>query len=363
MTLVILVIPVIPDINMNRQLDIFRTWWVAAVAALFCSCSMIDEDLSDCGEELRISYDLHLVTNMSIELQAQLDKRSDAHLIAALRSYLSPIFMDFAHDIDLSFYEVKGDSARLFHEQEEMNAHQMGFTLYLPRRNYMNTAVANVQGNGVTVLDGDDYCHTARLRQSSTDTITNQKTGLFTAREMIRMADDAESNSFQVRLYMANCAAALVLDPREVGIDNLSMVATGFASRFCLADSAYVFPDVPFMVKPQLIEAEDTKEICFCTVNFPSRDFSPERSRTIVETEEPFVSADAAEALWQMRVYVTLADGKVTETVLGIHQPLRAGQLKIVKGWVAVDGSIRTADSEVSTSVTLDWKEGLVVGG
>ena len=51
-------------------------------------------------------------------------------------------------------------------------------------------------------------------------------------------------------------------------------------------------------------------------------------------------------------------DGTVTETVLSIRQPLRAGQLKILKGWIGDDGDVRTHDHTVGVSVTLNWNDG-----
>ena len=52
------------------------------MAVVFSGCSAIDEDLSDCDETLKLDYELHLVTNLSIELQKELDKKTDARLLA-----------------------------------------------------------------------------------------------------------------------------------------------------------------------------------------------------------------------------------------------------------------------------------------
>lgn len=93
-----------------------------AMTVVFSGCSVIDEDLSDCGEELkelRLDYDLHLVTNLNIELQKEFDSQVDAGILKALRNYLSPIFTDYAHDLDLSFYDHQGDFARLHHEDRK----------------------------------------------------------------------------------------------------------------------------------------------------------------------------------------------------------------------------------------------------
>ena len=54
-----------------------------------------------------------------------------------------------------------------------------------------------------------------------------------------------------------------------------------------------------------------------------------------------------------------MTNGSVTESILGIKKPLRAGQLKIIKGRVRPDGGIDvTSDADVGVSVSLDWKPG-----
>lgn len=350
-----------------------RTKWLRAMDILLaggllsavCSCSAIDEDLSDCGEELTIDYDLHLVTNLNIELQTELDRRNDANLIRALREYLSPVFVDYAHDIDLSFYDVQGDSARLHHVQDIMDANEVVYTLFLPRRDYMHTAVANVQDNEVVTLEGDSYCHTARLWQQRGDTVSTHRTGLFTARQKLEIKEGV-SQTLHVDLYMANCAAALVLDTSLATLKDIKVVATGFASRFNIADSTYLFAEHPPIVMTDRIETGNNGQMCFGTVNLPSkepRDIEAigediKGTRTIIQAEEPFVSEDAIDALWQFHVYTTLPDGKVTRSVLGVKKPLRPGQLKILHAQVFPNGALESDEKEVGVSITLDWKQG-----
>jgi hypothetical protein len=50
-------------------------------------------------------------------------------------------------------------------------------------------------------------------------------------------------------------------------------------------------------------------------------------------------------------------DGTVTETVLDISEPLKAGDLKIIKGSLDDEGAVRPYDNTVGVSVTLDWNE------
>lgn len=326
-----------------------------AVVVLFPGCSMIDEDLSNCDEEMTLDYDLHLITNLSIELQKELDRKDDANLLKALRNYLNPVFADYARDIHLSFYDVQGDSALLHYERHQMDANEMSYTLFMPFRQYMHTAVANVEGNGTASFEGSDFCHTAGLLQSRSDTVGTHKTGLFTARKSIVM-EKGNNNTVYVHLYMANCAAALVLDTSEATLRDLKVLGTGFASGFSIADSAYVYAANPQMVLADEVKSGTAGQQCFCTVNFPSREPSA-TTRIVTETEDPFVSPDAKDALWQFRVYATLSDGKVTESVLGVRKPLRAGQLKIIRAKMYDNGALEPDGTGVGVSVTLDWKE------
>ena len=56
-----------------------------------------------------------------------------------------------------------------------------------------------------------------------------------------------------------------------------------------------------------------------------------------------------------------IKDGIKLSTTLGIRHPLRAGQLKILIGWIDDKGVIRLKDDEVSVSTNLDWQEGLIL--
>lgn len=55
---------------------------------------------------------------------------------------------------------------------------------------------------------------------------------------------------------------------------------------------------------------------------------------------------------------MTKMDGTVTETVLGIRDPLKAGELKIVKAYLDADGSVCPTDATVGVNITLDWNSG-----
>jgi hypothetical protein len=276
-----------------------------------------------------------------------------------LRNYLSSVFTDYAHDLGLSFYDTQGDSTRLLHEQRIMDANQASYKLKLPRHHYMHLAVANLERNEQISHWSGDRCHSARLEQVMGDTIDSHAAGLFTARLPMYIDQDF-SQRFLVRLYMANCAACLVIDPRGHETSGIQVSSSGFATSFSLCDSAYHYAAKSPMVRTHRLETSMKNRVAFCSVNYPSRGVTAP-TRTVIETTEPFVTKTASESLWEFSVVVPQKDGTQTRTLVHIWQPLMPGQLKIVKAWLNADGSLSTYSSEVSTAVQLDWKQGLII--
>ena len=91
---------------MKKRCDIVE--WVICmllITTCFSACCSIDDDLSDCGEpekDLKLEYQLRLVTNMTTELETQLTTITETKVAGALRTHLENIFSDHAHDIDLN---------------------------------------------------------------------------------------------------------------------------------------------------------------------------------------------------------------------------------------------------------------------
>ena len=331
-------------INMGLLLSAF---WLTV------GCSSIDDDLSDCGNTFELNYQLRLVTNMTTELQTQLTTMTEIDVANALSMHLKDIFTDFAHDVDLSFYDTEGALNRLQHDQHIMDANQSSYTLTLPMRKYMHLAIANIANNDVVGLTGDEYSTSSKLQQADgqlkdgLEILTSHTTGLFTARQPMEVLSGVDQ-TFNVHLYMANCAAALVLDTKGHPFTDIKTYTTGFANAFSIRDSSYVFTgSSPLVIADRV--ATDNSLLCFCSVNFPSRDAIPTSARTRTE-ENP--------ALWQFKVYLTKPDGSVTETILNIDEPLKAGDLKIIKGELDDDGAVRPYSSTVGVSVTLNWNNG-----
>lgn len=322
----------------------FMMWLLLSACWLMAGCSVIDDDLSDCGEpeeEYNIDYELRLITNMTTELETQLTTITEMGVAESLRAHLKDIFSDFAHDIDLSFYDTEGDMTRLHHKRDIIDANQTSYTLTLPMQEYMHLAVANIAENHVVGLSNDENCHTSMLEQTDDSPIASHTTGLFTARLPMEVLSGV-SQTFNVKLYMANSAVALVLDTKGHAYSEMKVYATGFAKEFMIEDSTYVFPENEVLVRADKVDTGNDL-LCFCSVNFPSH--NPDE----VEADQP---------LWQLKVYVTMPDGSITETVIDVKEQLKAGELKIIKGELDDNGAVRPYDSTVGVSVTLDWNEG-----
>ena len=337
-------------------------WCCWCLLASLSSCSMIDEDQSDCVRESEVKYELTLVTNITTEITTQLNDSTEKELGDELRKHLQHIFTDYAHDVDLSFYDTVDDSVRLHHDLHIMDANQASYTLNLPRRHYMHLAAANLMNNSLVSLINDGNCHPSKLHQVPRDTIESHNTGLYTARLPMNVLDNVDQD-FKVNLYMANCAAVLVVDPRDVDPRGMEVYTTGFADEYLICDSSYVYPARSPIVRTEMVGKDNGHEpLAFCSVNFPSRPGSA--TRTVIETEEPFISKEGDENLWEFRVYVpqpeteqTRGRLRITETVLSLKKPLKAGQVIIIKGWLDPEGIFTTEDKNVGVSVTLDWNK------
>lgn len=321
----------------------------AAVSTGYC---LVDEDLSECASDVVFTYEMHLITNEEIEYDEVLWRDSDKHARLALKDHLKGVFTDYGEDLDLSFYGVS--EFNIFsHKEFFMDGSERSFSFTLEDRAFLHLAVANVAENGISNIEDGSFGNGARLTGGSGETVGAQKTGLFTGRAS---PDIREGKSFKVKLFMANCAAAVVLDTSGSNLKELELFAAGFADSFNISDSTYSFSS-PRVIRADKLVVQESGQLCFASVGFPSKDTQP--TRTVVQTADPFESPEAEETLWQVRSYATLSDGTVTKTSWDLKRPLRAGQLKILKARMGSDGVMRPYDATVGVSVTLDWNEGL----
>ncbi len=340
----------------NRKINALCACSLLTMALLPTACSTIDDNRDDCYINLQADYELNLVTNETSELARTLGDRPG--IAEALRQHLSGVLADPGRDLILSFYN---NGPRSYQQTEAMNnAPTKRVNMTLDIKDYEHLAIANVQGNNVVTLEGDNTLQTTSLDANNTnEAIASQKTGIFTGR---RSFPNMTYGNYpcHIPLYIANCAAAIVLDPRTAKFTDVKIYTTGFATSFSVADSTYRYDKSPLVRAESVAMPDTTRWIAFCGVSFPSKEpAAPSReTRSRVDADQPFSYADSGQDLWQYECYVTMADGTITKTTLGIHHSLRGGQLKVLCGHIDDEGVIRLYDTTVAVSVELKWQSG-----
>ena len=322
--------------------------WILLIPGLLAvsSCSLVDEDLAACESEYQLAYELQLVTNITTELETELSLDTEAAVATSLKAYLNNVFTDRAHDVDLSFYAVEGEKNRLHHEHHIMDATQTSYTLRIPVNRYLHLGLANLENNASLALVGDQTSTGSRLQQEIADTLRPHREGVFTARSYMDV-QEGKDQQFKVNLYMANCATALVLDTLGSGVKDIRVYAAGFATAFDVADSVYRFQHTPVIAADPVKVATPGSELCFATVNFPSR-----MPQTKAGEEEEVT-------YWEYHVYSTLPGGSITETRLSVRRPLLPAQLEILKAKVYGNGALEPGDHTVGVDVNVDWRPGM----
>ena len=328
-------------------MDAARTLVLLLLGAIAqASCDSIDDDLSDCGRDVRIEYTVRLLTNMQTELDTELTTPPELLVAAGLRQALADYFSDRAHDLDLSFFSTQGLA---HHESHIIDAHEAAYTLYLPVKDYRHLSVANTTAGQNLTTSGSDELAAYTISQATADTIDSHSSGLFSARANINIVDQSDKDqTFHVWLYMQNSAAALILDPGTHQFRSIRACIAGTASSFLVSDSTYLF-DRSRPVRMATLDSGGSGLHCLYGKCFPSPDTPGTRAD---------MSGDEHNACWQLYVYVTLLDGTVTESRLFIPTRLPAGELRIVKGFLQADGTVVPSRQEVGVSVQLDWKPG-----
>ena len=319
---------------------------VLAIAT--AGCNLIDDDLSVCGADYLINYQMNLVTEVQTTIDEKLSSDIEKPMADALKAWSEPYFEGHAHDLDMSFYSLDGTDELLEHKSDTINAKQKSYTLYIPRKDYRHLAVVNIVENNNVTLMGGQYVSSMRVAQREADTLPSHSTAIYTARLDMYMPQSDSNLTFNVHLYMASSAVAIVQTNQSATPLRMERVLlSGTASDFSINDSTYAFKH------NSLIKAEKVVDGCYAMLSLPSRDAvsAPGGAKAKIKA--------ADNSLWQLRVYVPMPDGKITETVLSIPYALRAGTLEIIKVQMQDDGSVTAVgNTDVGVSVKLDWKEG-----
>lgn len=318
---------------------------VAAAIAMTCLTSCIDEDLSECGENYTIDYTVRHVyqqTDVPTILERELTTDAERQLAAQLLTPLNRVFATTVKELDLSFFgKTAGNLIR--HEQHEINAAYAQYTVYLKKLDYRNLALANAIAEPLVDIKGAEELNSLMLCQTAADTINSHTEGLFTSRLNMSIRD--KSQSYHADLYMQNCASCVVLDPGDNKVMGVSGYVDDTATDFAVSDSTYHFARHT-VVRSSLVSGGGLYGLYAATM--PSAD-TPTTYNTRNSATET--------AAWRIGVVVRMADS-YTKTTLYVPQPLKAGELRIIKCKINSRGEVVPNLQSVGASVELDWKPG-----
>lgn len=317
----------------------FLSMITAALGMTASLSSCIDEDMSDCGKDYQIKYNLQLNTQINTVIDVDLNLSEEQGIASNLKQAMDGIFTDHAKDNDLSFFVNESLS---HHEANPMDASSVSYTIFLPRNNYRNLALANTAATTAVSLTGQDALSTLALTQAKKDTIDSHDIGLFSAR--LNIQEEDFDHTLQTTLYMQNAASAVVINKNNVPSDEIFGFVKGMANTFAVSDSTYNY-SYNTVVRAKKTASTDTHEALYA-VSFPSKDASGAVRAT-----------DSTPAIWEFHVIVKL-NGKYTDNTLSFTQPLKAGTLQIAKVTLMPDGSLVSNTQSVGVSVKLDWKPG-----
>lgn len=318
---------------------------LAALCLTFASC--INEDLSDCGVNYGLEYQVMLTTNVQTEITTELTSEAEVEVGEKLLQALSGFFAKYANDVNLNFYTLDPPQELRHNEYHYIGGSSASYTIYLPAEDYRHLSVANVSGEATVNMQANSHASLFNMVQEAGDTVPSHSYGLFSARRNMQVLGDKDQ-VFHVSLYMQNCAAALVVDQKGVAHQDMQVFLQDLATGFTVNDSTYIYKDSP-VVRTHRLET-DGQLLCNYGMSFPSPASPAEvepSGRDVTET-----------TLWRIKAYVTMPDGSITETTLSIPTPLKAGQLRIIKAYMLPNGGLTPVDAEVGASVELDWKQG-----
>ena len=333
---------------MKRFIPVLSCWLTAllfVVAAGSCHHQVEPDPTESVNLLCRVSYPIPDVT---AELNEKLSYLKDQPIRKALVLYTDPIFNPKVQDIDISFFDQRQHGARTFHETNVMNAEEKLFPLDLVASDYRFGGAANLSPTPSVKLTGGENEKELVLMQAS-DAGDPHRAGMFTFRHRAYVKKDTPSQEYTTALCMVNAAAALILNRDSCDVTAISATYEGFADSFNVLDSLYsydrnlVVNTDPIDVTPYLRSDEDLPmqsewgydpawiqwvktPLMVCGVSFPTRNFGTDVINGKV-------------VIWTIHLLVTLADGSVTRNDIFIGQPVMAGHLKIIKGWLLKDGS------------------------
>ena len=326
----------------------FKFWATALLILLTMltqqSCSYIDDDRSDCETSYSLTYKLEVVSNINMQLREQLKADAGSLTLKTLNNYFASVFQPNTTEARLGFYPLDGAAPVLF--IRNIQGLRSMFSISIPADNYRHIAVIG-QSDPSIFLSDTTKASTVRLTQSLRDTVDNHIQAVMAGTLNMNVLGNADQ-TLEVNLYPADAGVAVVMrDNPRVG--RVRVFLADLATSFTPDDSTWHW-DHASLVRTTPLTVTGTDSTAYCGVAFPSHN-------TTATGAKGGTRADGS-ALWHAVVLVDMPDGTVTRTLLSLYEPLKAGDIRVIKVNVNDDGGISTTDSNVGASVTLDWKSG-----
>lgn len=315
---------------------------LSAFPLSFVSC--IDEDLSRCGVNYSVDYRLELSASLRQTLDQQLTTPAERQLAAALRSDMTDIMSERAAVMDLSFFTLE-DGNLAQHQTVEPDANNLSMTIYMNRGDYHNIALAATHSVSEVTISGASTYTGISLRQAQADTLDSHSAAIYMGYG--RMLMDNVSGHFYVPLYMVNSVPVLVVNPNNSPAKALVAYTRRTSSGLHCSDSTFVY-DNEAVIRTHRTEGGGL--LAFHSVCFPSANTAKSRA-----TDDPTV---AEGSIWEMDLITQMPDGKYVKNTLYMKNPLKAGEMQVIKVKLNDEGGVVTENPEVGVSVELDWKPG-----
>lgn len=327
--------------RMKYMKRLFGSAVVMAAAVLCTGC--IDEDLSDCGLDYAIDYEMQLSTSLQDVLDKEFVTADEKVLAGMLREDLDVVLSDKAQQLDLSFYGTD-DEKLSKHSLMTPNASKYSATFYMDRGNYHNIALASTNLEEKMNIVGNSDLSSIGIHHPEADTVDAHTSALYMGYEQLTVEN--QSGRFFVPLYMQNSVPVLVVNKNNSPARTVNAYVCRTAHGLMCADSVYVFENSPVV---RTICNDAGNLVAYHSVCFPSSDADASRSGD---------TSDSEGSLWEMELYTQLPDGKYVKNVLYMKEPLQAGDMKVIKVKLTDSGEVVSDNPEVGVSVELDWKPG-----
>lgn len=308
------------------------------------SCTLIDDDRSDCENSFSINYQLKVVSNINLQLSEQLQASMGSQTLATLNSYLSPILQPTTSAVHLSFFPTGGSEP--IHFDRETQGLRTAFSLSIPADNYRHVAVIGQEDPSIFIKDNTSAM-TTHLSQFLNDTVDSHNHAALAGTLDMNVANNV-NQEWEIDLYPADASVAVVMK-KNPKVTRTRVFLADLATSFTPNDSTWHW-EHNSLVRTDAVDITGTDSVAYCGVAFPSRMDAP-------GTIDPDVAA-AKGAVWRVVILSDLPNGTTTRSVLYMAKPLKAGDIRVIRIRVNDDGGVSTSDSNVGASVTLDWKSG-----